>query len=488
LDLDVHLFNNKTILITGGTGFFGRWLLQILCTLILERGFRINIFRKGVKILSKTLTIRTYEYRFFTFPKDSVCAVVYALNTYCKQDSIASDTICGNSRECAVFGLTRANISRDTSICPTSSATIRLDTASLFDSLVNDQRLGKNPEFSADSGKTWQRTPNFTVSRPSKNVTSLFITYRDANRCISGAVVEAKVSLLRYTPGTGVSIVGQSEICNRNRNDLSLTKTGDNLTYTWSVIKGFGGFTTPTGTVSSVTADVASYKPGIVPGSDTLELGTITIAARNSCFDIYDTFSFILTKAPIGVFVVNPASLKGPGVVLAGKVITFDVIGGLPGETYTWNFDDGTPVVTSSSLSQTHTFEATGIVNVKLTVLGSNGCSTDVFLKITITTESISGKSIFFIPNAFAPNSAVDGVTDNTRFKVYGDVNGNKPFEVKIFDGWGKLVYTMISSSATWDGSSDGNLLPAGNYTYTVKCTLRDGTEINQNGTVSLIN
>jgi dTDP-glucose 4,6-dehydratase/UDP-glucose 4-epimerase len=41
---DIESFENKSILITGGTGFFGRWLLQILCTLILEKNFKIDIY------------------------------------------------------------------------------------------------------------------------------------------------------------------------------------------------------------------------------------------------------------------------------------------------------------------------------------------------------------------------------------------------------------------------------------------------------------
>ena len=37
-------FQNKKIFITGGTGFFGRWLLQILCTLIRDQNYKIEIY------------------------------------------------------------------------------------------------------------------------------------------------------------------------------------------------------------------------------------------------------------------------------------------------------------------------------------------------------------------------------------------------------------------------------------------------------------
>jgi nucleoside-diphosphate-sugar epimerase len=41
---DVNALNESTILITGGTGFFGRWLLQILCTLISVKQFKLEIY------------------------------------------------------------------------------------------------------------------------------------------------------------------------------------------------------------------------------------------------------------------------------------------------------------------------------------------------------------------------------------------------------------------------------------------------------------
>jgi len=57
-------FNNKTILITGGTGFFGRWLLEILCTLIATRNYQIKIYA-----LSRNPDNFLQEHRSYPFEK-----------------------------------------------------------------------------------------------------------------------------------------------------------------------------------------------------------------------------------------------------------------------------------------------------------------------------------------------------------------------------------------------------------------------------------
>lgn len=41
---DIEAFRDKKILVTGGTGFFGRWLLQVLCTLIEKHKFKLEIY------------------------------------------------------------------------------------------------------------------------------------------------------------------------------------------------------------------------------------------------------------------------------------------------------------------------------------------------------------------------------------------------------------------------------------------------------------
>lgn len=55
---------NKKIFITGGTGFFGRWLLQILCTLVRDGNYQIDIY-----LLSRNPGFFIKEHANFPFPQ-----------------------------------------------------------------------------------------------------------------------------------------------------------------------------------------------------------------------------------------------------------------------------------------------------------------------------------------------------------------------------------------------------------------------------------
>jgi len=73
LGSDVELLNHKKILVTGGSGFFGRWLLQIFCYLIATQGFEIKVYllsRNPSKFISEN---SDYPFQnFVTFVKGDV--------------------------------------------------------------------------------------------------------------------------------------------------------------------------------------------------------------------------------------------------------------------------------------------------------------------------------------------------------------------------------------------------------------------------------
>ncbi len=66
-------FNNKKFLITGGTGFFGRWLLEILCVLVRDQNFKIQLYvlsRNPERFLSEHSKFSFKQY--ITFIKGDV--------------------------------------------------------------------------------------------------------------------------------------------------------------------------------------------------------------------------------------------------------------------------------------------------------------------------------------------------------------------------------------------------------------------------------
>ena len=50
-------------------------------------------------------------------------------------------------------------------------------------------------------------------------------------------------------------------------------------------------------------------------------------------------------------------------------------------------------------------------------------------------------------------------------------VYGIKEFEMKIYDRWGGLIYLTNDENLPWDGTMNGNITQAGNYSYSIVAT-----------------
>ena len=88
-----------------------------------------------------------------------------------------------------------------------------------------------------------------------------------------------------------------------------------------------------------------------------------------------------------------------------------------------------------------------------------NGCG------IAKKTDSVLG-----VPNFFTPNG--DGYNDYWNVKGFDEKFG-KQTTISIFDRYGKLVKQISSSSDGWDGTFNGQKMPASDYWYTI--SLQDG-------------
>jgi gliding motility-associated-like protein len=89
-----------------------------------------------------------------------------------------------------------------------------------------------------------------------------------------------------------------------------------------------------------------------------------------------------------------------------------------------------------------------------------------------------------FVPNAFSPNG--DGKND--RFNVLETCLIEK-YKLQVFNRWGELVFTTLSTSNSWDGIYNGKEAESGVYFYRINAKLTDKSkeEIELKGDVTLI-
>jgi gliding motility-associated-like protein len=79
--------------------------------------------------------------------------------------------------------------------------------------------------------------------------------------------------------------------------------------------------------------------------------------------------------------------------------------------------------------------------------------------------------SFLEVPNVFTPNG--DGRNDEFRVAYKSLIS----FSCKIYDSWGRLVFSWTDPSKGWDGTINGNNAPEGAYFYHIQATGVDRDE-----------
>lgn len=124
---------------------------------------------------------------------------------------------------------------------------------------------------------------------------------------------------------------------------------------------------------------------------------------------------------------------------------------------YEYSLDDSNNYYQDSNL-----FENVAAGIHKVYIRDKNGCG--------IANQSIA---ILGIPRFFTPNN--DGFNDYWQIKGINSTFNSKTV-IHIFDRYGKLIKDINPQSQGWDGTLNGNELPADDYWFTVK--LENGKEI----------
>jgi gliding motility-associated-like protein len=245
------------------------------------------------------------------------------------------------------------------------------------------------------------------------------------------------------------SISGDSVICQ----DASST------TLTVSQEDGWSIAWTPTETVNNAS----SFTVNVSPSETTTYTATVTTSdgctgSAEKTVTVNEPASY--TRSPAG----DTTIVSGTSIQLLIQVDNSSV-------TYSWspNYNISCTDCNNPNVSPLKT--TTYVVNI------TNGCfDFDESFKVEVLTD-------YYLeaPSAFTPNG--DGNNDVFKFN-YKNISS---FELKIYNRWGKLVYSGTDVDSGWDGTVNGTLQNIDSYSYIVKAQTTSGTKIEKQGNFLLL-
>ncbi len=141
-----------------------------------------------------------------------------------------------------------------------------------------------------------------------------------------------------------------------------------------------------------------------------------------------------------------------------------------------WDFGDN--FGESEDINPLYVYIEEGNYSVTQIVYNEQNCVDSTSQVITVSDPDVYAPTT---PEAFSPNG--DGVND--VFFVRGG-----PFtelNLKIYDGWGELIFESNSIDEGWDGNARGDLVQVGVYVYVVQATTTSGKQYEIQGKVTVI-
>jgi gliding motility-associated-like protein len=188
----------------------------------------------------------------------------------------------------------------------------------------------------------------------------------------------------------------------------------------------------------------------------------IEVSNNNGCAD---TARFYFTKLPQVVPNAGRDTIATAGLP--------HQLYGSGGVSYSWS--PAAPLNLSTSQSPIATINQDQLFI--LTVYNEIGCAgfDSVFVKV------LDGPA-YFIPSSFTPNG--DGLNDIFRPVPSGIVRTEW---FKIFDRWGRMIFTSNKWLEGWNGTYNGREQPVGTYVWIIKGTDKYGEIIERKGTVILL-
>lgn len=193
-------------------------------------------------------------------------------------------------------------------------------------------------------------------------------------------------------------------------------------------------------------------------------LFTVTVTDTLGCPKSVTATALVKVVPPVHAFAGNDT------IIMLNTPFQLNATGGI---RYTWAPPDGLNNRNIYNPVTTYNHDITYTV----TAYTQEGCTgTD-----NIFVRFIKGPDIY-IPNAFSPNG--DGLNDIFRPLPVGII---KMEFFRVFDRWGKLVYSTTAYLQGWDGTVNGQTAAIGTYVWVVQGKDISNNTVQRKGTVTLV-
>lgn len=303
---------------------------------------------------------------------------------------------------------------------------------------------------------TWSWGSGETVPTVIPDATGLYqVVATTSNGCIGTDGAQVTITPINWSISQVIS--GPTE-CGANSGYVSAVPGGtfnDPASYTWSG----PGPNSPNQIDASVWTDLSVGWYYLVVESD-------------GCYQ-YDSVQVVPSNPPSAGIVATPISGYYPlDVSLQNTSQNAD-------EFY-WDFGNGNVLNTTSSNTQTQTFDATGVYTVML-VAGNGGCSDTTYVTINVLEPPVIIPVDLETANVFTPNN--DGVNDVYQFQLVNIVE----IELSIVNRWGNVMFTTTDINGGWNGKSNGLDAEPGVYFYTFKAKGAQNEAFEGHGFIHLV-
>lgn len=323
-------------------------------------------------------------------------------------------------------------------------------TVSITSSVNNTVCAGTAISFTANTyvvapAYQWQvngidaGTNSFTFSSTTlKDGDAVTCTITAAEKCATLKTVTSNkiiVSIINSFTLTPIISTPDVNICKGQPVTFTLSgavgPANANLSYKWLVndIAVNGGSST-------------AYTSSTLKDADVV---TCQISSGSGCAGPFKSNSLTVHLPSVTFSVTPPTIKKGESFTLT-PIITGNIA------SYQWSPAAGLSDATIANPVATPDFTT----RYQLTVISVSGCVATASVTIPVIVP-------LDIPNSFTPNG--DGINDLWRISALGNYPKNT---VDIFDRYGRILFHSTGYSKPWDGTQNGNTLPAGVYYYVI--------------------